>query len=82
MAEVVVNAVSGELFPTSCRSTAATLRTITGVLAGAVGLVCEGLLYNVLGTHMAALSVLTLSSLIALPVIWMGLRETSNTDLN
>jgi len=82
MVEVVVNAISGELFPTSCRSTAASLRTISGVLAGAAGLAVEGMLYNWLGSHSMALSVITLTSLLALPVILLGLRETSNTQLD
>ena len=81
MVEVVVNAISGELFPTHCRSTAASLRTISGVIAGALGLWVEGLLYNGLGSHAQALSLITLSSLLALPVILLALRETSNTHL-
>ena len=81
MVEVVVNAISGELFPTTCRSTAASLRTISGVVAGAIGLYVEGLLYNWLGSHSMALSLITLSSLLALPVILLALRETSNTQL-
>lgn len=82
MVEVVVNAISGELFPTSCRSTAASLRTISGVVAGAIGLAVEGLLFNILGSHSMALSLITLSSLLALPVILLFLRETANTQLD
>jgi putative MFS transporter len=81
MVEVVVNAISGELFPTTCRSTAATLRTISGVVAGAIGLAVEGMLFNLLGSHSMALSLITLSSLLALPVILLFLNETSNTQL-
>jgi putative MFS transporter len=80
--DVMVNAVSGELFPTSCRSTAATLRTIISLLAGAVGLVLEGSLYTLLGSHGAALSLMTLSSLLGLPAVALWLRETANTTLN
>ena len=80
--EVVVNAISGELFPTSCRSTAASLRTTVGVLAAAAGLVVEGQLYLLLGSHAPALSLMSLSALIALPVIFLWLRETANTELS
>ncbi|NQX90333.1 MAG: MFS transporter [Halioglobus sp.] len=79
--EVVVGAISGELFPTSCRSTAASLRTVTGVLAGAAGLAVEGGLYSLFGSHGPALAVMALTALIALPVTLLFLRETANTRL-
>lgn len=79
--EVMINAISGELFPTSCRSTAASMRTIFSVLAGAVGLAVEGSLYSALGSHAAALSTMALTSLLGLPVIALWLRETANTEL-
>ena len=79
--EVVIGAFSGELFPTSCRSTAAMLRMISGVCAAALGLIAEGLLYNVLGSHAAALSLLCLVSLLALPAIKWLLRETAHAPL-
>ena len=79
--EVVVSAISGELFPTSCRSTATSLRSITGVLAAAAGLAVEGSLYRVLGDHGSALSILALSTLFALPFVLFWLRETAYTRL-
>lgn len=79
--EVVVGAISGELFPTSCRSTAASLRTITGVLTGAAGLAVEGGLYSLFGSHGPALSMMAMTALIALPVTVLFLRETANTRL-
>ena len=79
--EVIVNIISGELFPTSCRSTAASMRTIFSVLAGAVGLAVEGSLYNWTGSHSAALSLMALSALLGLPVVLLWLRETANTRL-
>jgi MFS family permease len=79
--EVIVNIVSGELFPTSCRSTAASMRTIFSVLAGAVGLAVEGSLYTLTGSHSASLSLMALSSLLGLPAVLLWLRETANTRL-
>lgn len=79
--EVMVNTISGELFPTSCRSTASTLRMICAVFAGVVGLTVEGSLYTLLGSHAAALSIMTLTSLLALPIVALVLRETSGTQL-
>lgn len=79
--EVMVNTVSGELFPTSCRSTAASLRTIFAVLAAVIGLAIEGNLYTLTGSHSASLSLMALSSLVGLPVVLLWLRETANTRL-
>lgn len=80
--EVMVNALSGELFPTRCRSTASTLRAICAMFAAVTGLAVEGVLYTALGTHAAALTVLCLSSLLAIPVVVLLLRETSGTELS
>jgi MFS family permease len=80
--EVMVNAMSGELFPTRCRSTASTLRSICAMFAAVAGLAAEGILFNVLGSHAAALSLICLSSLLAIPVVILMLRETSATELS
>ncbi|MDG2047078.1 MAG: MFS transporter [Halioglobus sp.] len=80
--EVMVNTISGELFPTSCRSTASTLRMIFAVVAGVSGLAIEGSLYTLFGSHSAALSIMTLTSLLAVPIVALVLRETSGTQLN
>ncbi len=78
----MINAIGGELFPTSCRSTASTLRAICSMFAAVAGLAIEGILFNMLGSHAAALSVLCLSSLLAIPVVILMLRETSHTELS
>lgn len=80
--EVMLNAIGGELFPTSCRSTAATLRAICTTFAAVAGLAIEGTLFNALGSHAAALTVLSLSTLLAIPVAILMLRETSRTELS
>lgn len=80
--DVMVSATSGELFPTRCRSTASTLRSICAMVAAVSGLAIEGSLFNALGSHAAALSLLCLSSLLAIPVVILMLRETSDTELN
>ena len=80
--EVMLGAIGGELFPTSCRSTAATLRAICTTFAAVAGLAMEGILFNALGSHAAALSVLALSTLLAIPVVVLMLRETSHTELS
>lgn len=80
--EVMMNTMGGELFTTRCRSTAATLRSIASMFAAVAGLAIEGSLFNLLGSHAAAISLLCLSSLLAIPVIVLMLRETSQTELS
>jgi MFS family permease len=80
--EVMINAIGGELFTTRCRSTASTLRSIASMFAAVAGLAIEGTLFNILGSHAAAISLLCLSSLLAIPVILLMLRETSQTELS
>ena len=79
--EVMINAMSGELFPTACRSTASTLRSISAMFAAVAGLAAEDVLYSALGSHSAAISIICLSSLLAIPVVMLMLRETSGTEL-
>jgi MFS family permease len=80
--DVIVNALSGELFPTTCRSTATTIRTICAMFAAVAGLSVEGSLFSALGSHASALSYLCLSSLLAIPVVILMLRETARTELD
>ena len=80
--EVLVNTVSGELFPTSCRSTAATLRTVFGILVSAAGLAVEGALFALWGSHALAISVMLLTILAGLPAVWWLLRETAHQELH
>ena len=80
--DVLVNAVSGELFPTHCRSTASTLRTLCAMFAAVAGLTIEGSLFNILGSHSAALTAMSLSTVLAIPLVILMLRETAATELN
>jgi predicted MFS family arabinose efflux permease len=80
--DVMVNAISGESFPTRCRSTASSLRSVSAMFAAVAGLAIEGTLFNTLGSHAAALSLLCLSSLLAIPVVILMLRETSDAELS
>ena len=80
--DVMVNAISGESFPTRCRSTASSLRAVSAMFAAVAGLAIEGTLFNALGSHAAALSLLGLSSLLAIPVVILMLRETADIELS
>lgn len=80
--DLVTYTLAGELFPTSCRSTASTLRILFTVLGAATGLAIEGQLYAITGSHAQALSMMAFSSLLALPAVAWMLRETANTTLH
>jgi putative MFS transporter len=79
-AGVLGKAISAELFPTSYRSTAASVRGAIGLTAGAGGLSLLGPLYDVAGSHAVALS--WLIPLLAVPAVavWL-LPESSSREL-
>jgi hypothetical protein len=52
------------------------------MFAGVAGLAIEGTLFNSLGSHAAALSIMCLSTLLAIPVVMLILRETSQIELS
>lgn len=79
--DVVMKAISAESFPTSCRSTAATGLTLLSVLSVAAGLFAEGYLYTLYDSHAVALSHMIPIALLALPLLWAGVRETANSSL-
>ncbi|MFK7974737.1 MAG: MFS transporter [Halioglobus sp.] len=80
--DLITYTLAGELFPTSCRSTSSTIRSLFSVLGAAAGLAFESYLYAITGSHAQALSFMTFSSLLALPVVAWMLRETANTELH
>ena len=54
-AGTILNAYSAELFPTSHRSTAGSALAVAGTTGGALGLLFEGVLYRVTGSHGSAI---------------------------
>lgn len=80
--DVILKAVGAELFPTSCRSTASQAANLASVIALAIGFVLEGSLYMRLGSHAAAVTAMVPVSLLAIPLIWFGIRETAGKALD
>jgi len=80
-ANVTLAAYGAELFPTSYRSTAAGTRLIVVTLGGSLGLALESLLYGLLGSHWAAISVLISLALLAPVVVAILFPETSGRAL-
>ncbi len=69
IADALIAGLSAELVPTAYRATVSGLRYLTAILAGAVSLALEGLLYNVFHTH--GLAVLVLMG--AMPIAMIAL---------
>ena len=80
-ANVTLAAYGSELFPTSYRSTAAGTRVIVGTIGGSLGLALESVLYEVLNSHWAAISVLTLFAVITPIIVALAYPETSGRTL-
>jgi putative MFS transporter len=79
-ANTILNAYSAELFPTSYRSTAGSALTVAGTTGGAIGLLLEGVLRNVTGSHAKAICYLTIFWILA-PAIMLFFPETSGREL-
>lgn len=78
---VLFKALGTELFPTSYRSTASGMRMLVGTLGSIAGLSLEGTLYQLTGSHAAAITYM-MPVLILPPIaIWLFLPETARMDL-
>ncbi|MCA9511711.1 MAG: MFS transporter, partial [Myxococcales bacterium] len=75
---VILTALSSELFPTSSRSTAAGFRMSVASLGGALGFYAEAALFS--GSHGAAVVALLPSLAIAALAVWM-LPESAGREL-
>ena len=78
---VMIAAYGTELFPTSYRSTAAGVRSSVWTLGGSVGLVLESFLYNMLGSHWSAISLLATFAVLAPLIVAVTFPETSGRSL-
>ncbi len=80
-ASVLFKTMGGELFPTSYRATASGVRQVVGVLGGVWGLALEGTLYQLTGSHSAAISMMIPVMLIPPFVVFAFLPETATREL-
>jgi MFS family permease len=77
----VINAYSAELFPTSFRSAAAGTLYVARFGGGALGLLAEGMLYGVIGSHWGAIRILTLFWLFTATSMYLLFSETARREL-
>lgn len=78
---VILRALGSELFPTSYRSTASSARLAAAVVGGSLGLTLESQLYDVLGSHAAAISALLPGFLVAMLIVWWFVPESARREL-
>jgi putative MFS transporter len=77
----VTNAYSAELFPTAFRSAAAGALYVARYGGGALGLLGEGMLYAVTGSHWTAIRILTLCWLFTAALMYLLFPETARREL-
>jgi putative MFS transporter len=77
----VTSAYSAELFPTSFRAAAAGALYVARYAGGALGLLGEGLLYAAMGSHWAAIRILSICWLIAAALMYELFPETARREL-
>jgi MFS family permease len=78
---VLFKALGSELFPTSYRSTASSVRAMTSTLAGSLGLWLESVLYPLAGSHAIAITWMLPALGIPLLVVALRVPETSAREL-
>ena len=71
MCDVLIGALSAELFPTSHRTLASAVRYFFWIIAGAVSLYVEGTVYDMFQSHGPAIALLILPAPLAIVPIWL-----------
>ncbi len=77
----IMAAYSAELFPTSFRSTAGSALAVAGTTGGAVGLMLEGMLYRITGSHWTAIRYLLGFWMVSPVIIFTFFPETAGREL-
>ncbi len=77
----IMGAYSAELFPTSHRSTAGSTLAVAGTTGGALGLLLEGVLYGLTGSHWTAIRMLMVFWMLAPIAIFLFFPETAGLEL-
>ena len=78
---ILIGALTAELFATSHRSLAAGVRYLCTILAGAIGFLVEGSLFDLVGNHGEAIALMLIPAPLALLPIWF-LPEPASKSLD
>jgi MFS transporter, AAHS family, benzoate transport protein len=82
MAHVIVSVYAAELFPEPVRATARSIAELSGVVGLTLGLLLEGVLFGVFGSHALAIVWLWPAALLSIPVMLFLLPETARRELS
>jgi predicted MFS family arabinose efflux permease len=77
----IMAAYGTELFPTSHRSTAGSALAVAGTTGGAIGLLLEGMLYSLTGSHWSAIRYLLVFWMVAPILVFAFFPETAGLEL-
>jgi putative MFS transporter len=77
----ITSAYSAELFPTSFRAAAAGALYVARYAGGALGLLAEGILYGLTGSHWSAIRILAIGWLLAAALMYLLFPETARREL-
>jgi MFS family permease len=77
----ITSAYSAELFPTAFRAAAAGALYVARFAGGAIGLLEEGMLYGITGSHWSAIRILTLCWLFSAGLMYLLFPETARREL-
>jgi MFS family permease len=78
--DIMLSALGSELFPTAYRSTASSARSVTANVGATLGLVLEGVLFTLTGSHRAAITWMLLP-LLLVPIAIVTVPETARREL-
>lgn len=78
---IMIGGLTAELFPTSHRALAAGVRYLCAILAGALGFIVEGELFEYFGNHPEAIAAMLIATPFALIPIWF-LPEPAKKSLD
>lgn len=81
MCDVLIGALSAELFPTSHRTLASAVRYLFWIIGGSIALYLEGVLYDIVGSHGLAIAILIVPAPLAIIPIWF-LPEPAKRSLD
>ena len=81
MCDVLIGALSAELFPTSHRTLASAVRYFFWIIGGSLALFLEGILYDMIGSHGLAIALLIIPAPLAIIPIWF-LPEPAKKSLD
>ena len=80
-ANISIATYGAELFPTSYRSTAGGAQSLAVTIGAVLGLATESLLFAIIGSHWISISLMVLTILVGVVIVYLFFPETSGRTL-